>query len=91
MSDTLALVTQVIRDVVGDDIELEMPISATTSINNDLELESIDLVVIAEKLQSECGDSVDFADWLSNKELDEIIGLTIGDIVEYIDQCLTSK
>jgi hypothetical protein len=29
--------------------------------------------------------------WLSSKELDEIIALKVGDVVEYIERCLRSE
>jgi acyl carrier protein len=84
----LATVARSIRDVVGDDFELAAPITLDTSFNADLELESIELVALAEKLQEHYGDKVDFVAWVSDKELDEIIGLRVGALVEYICQCL---
>lgn len=91
MSDIFDTVVNTIREVAGDAIDIDRPVSRATSINDDLELESIELVVIAEKLQEIYGDGVDFADWLSEKEIDEIIGLTVGDIADYIEQCSISK
>ena len=90
MSETMATVVNIIKEVVGDDIELYGPISRSTSVNSDLALESIDLVVISEKIQAMYGDKIDFAQWLSSMELDEIIKLTIGDLVDYIERCLSS-
>ena len=58
-----------------------------TSFEKDLELESIEFVALAEKLQERYGKSVDFVGWLSSKELDEIIGLTVGELVEFIVRC----
>lgn len=66
------------------------PISAETSFANDLEIESIELVALFEKLQAEYGDRVDFATWLSGKEINEVTMLTVGQLVEYIDKCLSS-
>ncbi len=79
-------VTTIIKEVAGDHIELQGALNRNMSINTDLELESIDLVVIAEKIQAAYGEQVDFTAWLSGMELDEIIKLTIGDLVDYIDQ-----
>ncbi len=83
----LATVTGLIMEVVGDELELAEPITLQTSFNKDLELESIEFVALAEQLQSHYGEKVNFVDWLSNKELDEIIALTVGDLVEFIKQC----
>ena len=32
-------------------------------------------------------DGIDFVGWISAKELDEIIGLTVGQLVEFIASC----
>ena len=87
--DVLAAVREMIVEVVGDDIEMLGPIDLDTSFNNDLELESIELVALAEKVQGKYGDKFNFADWTSKKSLDEIIALTVGDLVTYIVESIT--
>jgi acyl carrier protein len=77
-----------IGEVLNEDL-LE-PITAETTFGPDLELESIELVTLAEKLQAEYGEQVNFADWLSQKELDELVAMKVGDLVAYIDSCLSS-
>ena len=72
MSDTLQDIVSIIKDVVGDHIEVNGPITRDMSINSDLELESIDLVVISEKIQNRFGDAVDFTGWLSGMEMDDL-------------------
>jgi acyl carrier protein len=83
----LGTVAGMITEVVGDELELDGPISMTTSFNRDLELESIEFVALAEMLQDHYGEELDFVAWLSNKELDEIISLSVGDLVEFVIQC----
>jgi acyl carrier protein len=83
----LETVSGFITDVVGEELSLDGPITLQTSFNKDLELESIEFVALAEMLQDHYGEDLDFVDWLSNKELDEIIALTVGDLVEFIIQC----
>ena len=58
-----------------------------TSFNADLELESIEFVALAEKLQHRYGERIDFVGWISNKSLDDIIALTVGDLVRFIASC----
>ena len=89
--DTLAVVAGMVREVIGEDWDLDDPVTTETSFADDLELESIEFVALAEKLHEKYGADVDFVTWLSGKELDEIIGLKVGDVVEYIDGCLSSK
>jgi len=86
--DVLATVSTLIAEVVGDELELDGPIRLDTRFSDDLELESIEFVALAEKLQEHYGDRVDFVGWLSDKELDQIIALRVGDLVEHIVACL---
>jgi len=88
-SEVLEVVARAIVDVVGDELELGDPITMDTSFQDDLELESIEFVALAERLQEHYGHDVDFVGWLSNKELDDIIALTVGQLVEFILACRT--
>jgi acyl carrier protein len=80
-------VSTVIAEVIGDELELEGPITLTTSFNRDLELESIEFVALADGLQEVYGEQLDFVEWLSDKELDEIIALDVGALVDFIIRC----
>lgn len=85
--DTLALVARLLREVMNEPEGLGPPITRETAFNADLELESIELVALAEKLGEHYGAGIDFVAWLSGKELDEILALTVGDLVAHIDTC----
>jgi acyl carrier protein len=80
----LETVARLLREVMGDDGGLGPPITPETSFNEDLELESIEFVALAEKLQNHYGKRVDFAGWLSGMELSEILGLRVGQLVDHI-------
>ena len=80
----LATVERLVVEVAGDEITLAGPLTLTTSFNADLELESIEFVALSEKLQTHYGAQVDFVGWISTKQLDEIIALTVGDLVAFI-------
>jgi acyl carrier protein len=85
--EVLATVTRLLREVMDDDAELGPPIGLSSSFSNDLELESIEFVALAEKLQARYGTRIDFAGWLSGMELDQILSLSVGDLVEFIVAC----
>jgi acyl carrier protein len=87
-AELLKAVEQALVAIAGDEILISGPISMTTSFNGDLELESIEFVALAEKLQQQFGQRVDFVGWISGKELDQIIQLTVGELVEFIASCL---
>jgi acyl carrier protein len=78
-----------VREVIAEDWALDVPITMETSFADDLELESIEFVALAEKLKLAYGKRVDFASWLATMELKEIISLRAGTLVEYIDRCLS--
>lgn len=75
----------VLLDEYGlDDAEIGMD----TTFNHDLELESIDLVTLAGHLEARYGQQVNFAEFVAGMEIDEIIELTVGRLVEHVVQCL---
>jgi acyl carrier protein len=62
----------------------EAEITMDTSLHDDLELESIDLVALAGLLATRYGHRVNVAEFLAEKSLDDIIGLRVGQLVEYV-------
>ena len=85
--EILVTVQEALVEIAGDEILIAGPLTMTTSFNADLELESIEFVALAEKLQLRYGSAVDFVGWISKQELDQIIALTVGELVEFIASC----
>ena len=79
----LDAVKTILTDVIGEDYVSMMEIGPETSFQSDLEIESIELVAMGEQLQERYA-HVDFAAWLSSMEVDEIIAMTVGDLVDHI-------
>lgn len=86
-AEILSTITQMIKEVIGEDWVAETPIGMETTFVQDLEVESIELVALSEKVQARYGDTVDFPSWLSGMELDQIIALSVGQLVDYIAEC----
>lgn len=80
----LADLTEMIATVLADIGALETEITLATTFRDDLDLESIDLVALGGLLGERYGDRVNFAEFVADLELDEIIALTVGDLVEYV-------
>jgi acyl carrier protein len=80
----LAEVTEMITEVIGVDELVGLAIGLDTSFQEDLEVESIEFVVLSERLMARYGDDVDFVGWMAGMELDEIIALTVGDLVAFV-------
>jgi acyl carrier protein len=83
-TEVLATVAELIGEVVGAEYSLGLEIASDTSFQEDLELESIEFVELAEKLIETYGARVDFAGWLATMDVDEIIAMTVGQLVAYI-------
>ncbi len=80
-----------LTEVVGDDLFLDGPLTMDTSFDDDLQLESLEFVALAERLLVTYGERVDFVAWMATMELDDIIGLTVGQVVDFVVTSLESS
>ena len=87
-ASVLAYVKQQLGAVIGDPELLSTEITMDTKFNSDLELESIEFVALASRLRSKFGDGVNFVEFLATKNVDDVVSLTVGDVVRYVDNCL---
>ncbi|QWF83717.1 phosphopantetheine-binding protein [Amycolatopsis sp. CA-230715] len=78
-------VTELLGEMVGGADLLGIEITSGTTFHEDLGLESIDLVTFAGILADHFGTEVNLAEFLAEKELDEVIGLRVGDIADYVE------
>jgi acyl carrier protein len=87
----LSVVATLVREVIGEDWANDVDITMETAFAQDLELESIEFVALAERLKETFGARVDFAGWLAAMDLQQIIGLKVGTLTEYIVRCLSKS
>jgi acyl carrier protein len=85
--EVLATVAQSLREVVGEQWISDIAITTETSFSDDLELESIEFIALAAKLRERYGHEKEFTDWMAGMELEQIIGLRVGDVVEFVLRC----
>ena len=83
-AQVLELVEGLVRDIVGEDYALGIELDMDTSFAEDLELESIEFVRLGEKLQEHYGEKVDLVAWFAEFDVDQIINLTVGELVDFI-------
>lgn len=83
-SPVLDVIRTMIGEIVGEEYLLDLEIGMETSFEDDLELESIEFVKLGAKLTEHYGGNVDFAAFLADKDLDEIIEMRVGEVVAYI-------
>ncbi|GGM51049.1 hypothetical protein GCM10012275_22420 [Longimycelium tulufanense] len=84
LGEVAGMIREVLEEYEPEDLEIGM----ATRFGEDLEFESIDLVAMADHLNARYGEVVNFAEYLASMELDEIIELSVGQLVEYIVACL---
>jgi acyl carrier protein len=80
----LVEIRTMLTEIIGAEYALGLDIGMDTSFDADLELESIEFVKLSAMLTERYGDRVDFVAFLAAKELDEIIDMTVGEVVTYI-------
>ncbi|MGQ0629468.1 MAG: acyl carrier protein [Sporichthyaceae bacterium] len=83
-AEVLDVVRRLITEVVGEAYLLDLEIDAQTSFEDDLEMESIEFVKFGARLTEHYGGGVDFAAFLADKDLDEIIEMRVGTVVEFV-------
>ena len=84
-------VAALLAPLVGDLDLLGIRITPDTAFHDDLMLESIDLVTFSSLLAEHFGPDVNLADFLTQKDLDEVIELRIGDISDYVSDRLARR
>ncbi|MFD5319505.1 acyl carrier protein [Streptomyces sp. NPDC127098] len=82
--EVLADIADMLRNLLADAGLDDAEIDRDTTFHDDLELESIDLVTLSGALRERYGDRVNFATFIAELELDEIIALTVGELVDHV-------
>jgi acyl carrier protein len=73
-----------LRDVVGDWYFEECQIGLDSTFAEDIQLESMEVMEVAEKLMDAYEGRVDFVAWFADMELEVLVELTVGHIVDFI-------
>ena len=83
-------VTEILKEVIGEDFLLEEEITPQTSFSDDLALESIEFVELSEKLQEHYGERVNLVTFIADKDIDSIMSITVGELVDFIEAQLAA-
>jgi acyl carrier protein len=83
-------ITAILAEVIGEDFLLDVEVTMETTFSHDLELESIEFVAMAEKLQERYAGGVDFTAFLAGLEIDEILALSVGQLAGHVARSLSS-
>jgi acyl carrier protein len=74
----------VLIDVVGEEFYEECEIGLDSTFAEDIELESTEILAIAEQMMEIYKDRVDFLQWFADMDLKDVIDLTVRDVVDFI-------
>jgi acyl carrier protein len=86
-AEVLAAVTAMLGEVIGEGYVGGMRITMDSTFNQELEIESIELVLLAERIRERYGARVDFVGFLADRTIDDLIEMTVGDLVRFIVDC----
>lgn len=76
---------KLIEEVVGPDVLLGVEVDRDTTFSDDIGLESIEFVALADRLRRHYGDRVDLVGFLADMEIDEIMAMSVGRLVDHIE------
>jgi tocopherol O-methyltransferase len=77
-------VVELLRTVLDEDAMWSAKVTAATTLDGDLEVESVELTAFSQALQTRFGPVVDLAAHVATLDVDEIIALTVGDVAAYV-------
>ncbi|MFE9843712.1 acyl carrier protein [Streptomyces goshikiensis] len=80
----LTEITGMLVEIVGDEFLLSEEVTMRTTFNEDLALESIEFVALAELLHHRYGSDVDLMGFLAEKDMDAILAMSVGELVTHI-------
>jgi acyl carrier protein len=70
--------------VTGEDADWAAGITASTRLERDLFLDSLEMTALCDLARETYGDKVDLAAFVSGLDIDQIIGLTVGELVAQV-------
>jgi tocopherol O-methyltransferase len=83
-SRTFSEVVELLRVVLDEDAAWSATVSPVTTLDGDLELESIELTALSKVLQARYGVAVDLTAHIAGFDVDEIIAFTVGDLAAFV-------
>jgi acyl carrier protein len=84
----LAEMTALLRKVTGEEPRWAEGITSSTRLEADLYLDSLEMAALCGLARAAYGDRVDLAAFVAGLDIDQIIGLTVGDLVAQVAAAL---
>jgi acyl carrier protein len=80
-----------LTEIIGQDYLPHLEVGLEKTFNDDLALESVDFVALSTALQQRYGQRVDIAAFIMDLDLEQMIELTVGDLVSFITTSLRTE
>jgi acyl carrier protein len=80
-------IKELLAEVIGGTFIEEYDVNMDSTLTGDLEMESIEIVELSEKIKRFYGEQIGINDWMAKMSLEELVDLSIKDIVTFIDSC----
>jgi acyl carrier protein len=77
-------VERLLMEVVGEEFYEVYDVGLDSTFAEDLELESMEILELAERLIETYEGRVDFVGWFANMEFEELVELDLGTLVDFI-------
>jgi acyl carrier protein len=84
VSDGLSVLAGLLAEATGEPAAWAEQVRADARLEGDLLLDSLEVAALAELLSRAYGDRVDLMGFLAGLGIDELIGLTVGDVAAYV-------
>ncbi len=83
------IVRKFLSEVIGEEFYSEYNVSNESTLTGDLEMESMEIVELAEKIKVYYKNTVDMSEWMAQLSLEKLVQLSVGDIVEFIENAVS--
>jgi acyl carrier protein len=77
-------VAAMLQEVTGEDPAWAAGITVTSRLEDDLQLDSLELTTLDAALRRRFGADVDLSGYLATLDLDQLIALTVGDLLTFL-------
>ncbi|MEN3308087.1 MAG: acyl carrier protein [Micromonosporaceae bacterium] len=84
---SLSELAALLLDVTGEEREWAARVTPAARLEEDLRLDSVELAALGDLLRRRCGDGVDLPGYVAGLSIDDIIRLTVGDVLAYLARC----
>jgi acyl carrier protein len=79
------VVMKLLSDVIGAEFFAEYDVSSDSTLTGDLEMESMEIVELAEKIKVYYQNKVDMSEWMAKLSLEKLVALNVGDVTEFVE------